>query len=340
MYETILYTKPSFNDIDFKNTYIENIIDNLNIHNMTNFLIYGPKGSGKSVNIYSMLSTIIDKGIYNIRKNQFISEGITFNYIISDYHLEFDPYFYGNNDKHFVSNFLKNYISTNNILYDIPKIVYIKNADYLSTQTQMSLRRMIEKNNITTRFIFECSALNKIIDPLKSRFYIIRNPTPEINKIKSVINNIISINNIKISDKDLEYIYKISLYNKNIPNMKILFGVFNSSIYGNYELFKFEYINELDKLCSYLQSNLCFSKITEIREIINGLYVLQINSIEIISYIYNFISNKFKTNSNFMFEFIDITCDIDYRIVRGNKDQIHIELYIISIIKLLSKFNL
>jgi replication factor C subunit 2/4 len=51
-----------------------------------------------------------------------------------------------------------------------PKIVFIDECDYLSKNTQGSLRGVIEDSSMNCRFILTCNELHKIQKPLQSRF--------------------------------------------------------------------------------------------------------------------------------------------------------------------------
>lgn len=325
-----------YSELDFKNEFLDKIIDNIDIHSMPNLIIYGIKGSGKSTKIYGLLAKLLGKNVYNLKKVTHESDGKTFIYYSSDYHIEFDPYYYGNNDKYFISNYLKNYITTDNILYNLPKIVYIKNADYLSTQTQMALRRMIEKSSSTTKFIFECCQLNKIIDPLKSRFILIRNPMPKLDIIIKYLNSYVIKNNIDITKDQFNKIVNNSIPKYEDYNMKNIFGVFMTSIYNkNITYFNFEYVFILDKLISImLEKNIDFKKIDEIRELLYKLHTIQIYPVKILKYIYNYLFNKFKGNDIILEKIVTLTVECDIAISKGNKSQIHLETYIIKLIML------
>ena len=82
------------------------------------------------------------------------------NYKSSIYHIEINCDTLGSNEKLFVQTFLKSYVETRNIGLNIPKIVFIKNANLFSKQTQLTLRRIIESNYQTAKFIFEVSSLS------------------------------------------------------------------------------------------------------------------------------------------------------------------------------------
>ena len=325
-----------YNELDFKNDSIDRIICNIDIHNMSNLAIYGSKGSGKSTKIYGLLAQLLGKNIYNLKKATYENEGKTFIYYSSDYHIEFDPYYYANNDRYFISGYLKNYINSENILFNIPKVVYIKNADYLSTQSQMSLRRMIEKSSMTTKFIFECYQLNKIIDPLKSRFLLIRNPMPKLESIVLYLNRYIVENNININRDQFNKIVNNSMPKYEPYNMKNIMGVFMTSIYNkNITYFNFEYVFILDKLISIiLEKKVDFKKIDDIRELLYKLHTIQIHPTKILKYIHNSLVDRYKKNESLLGEILNLTVECDIAISKGNKSPIHLEMYIVKLILL------
>lgn len=63
---------------------------------------------------------------------------------------------------------VKTFAKTNPLGADF-KIVFLDEADYLTSDAQASLRRVMELYTTTTRFILSCNYVNKIIYPLQSR---------------------------------------------------------------------------------------------------------------------------------------------------------------------------
>jgi len=57
---------------------------------------------------------------------------------------------------------------------DKHKIVIVEEAEYMSSDAQQVLRRILELYSRTTRFIFICNTSSKIIEPIQSRCAIVR----------------------------------------------------------------------------------------------------------------------------------------------------------------------
>jgi DNA polymerase III delta prime subunit len=71
-------------------------------------------------------------------------------------------------------NKIKDFASKISIFgHDNHKVVIIEESDYLSTAVQPALRNFIEEYSENCRFILTCNFVNRIIEPLHSRFAII-----------------------------------------------------------------------------------------------------------------------------------------------------------------------
>ena len=173
---------PTLDDLDFKYDLIKNI-PKVNINELVNLLFYGLHGCGKTTKIYALLSSMFGKGVYDLKNIEYEEDRKTIIYRASIYHIEINTVTLGSNEKLFIGSFLKTYSETRNIGLNIPKIILIKNADLLSNQSQMALRKIIEKTNSSAKFIFEVSSLSKISEPLLSRFLLLRVTSPKKEEI-------------------------------------------------------------------------------------------------------------------------------------------------------------
>jgi len=90
------------------------------------------------------------------------------------------------------------------------KIIYLDEADSLTTDAQQALRRMMENYTNTCRFILACNYSSKIIPPIQSRTAVFRFSSLPKEKIENYINMIAENENIKIEKDAVDAIIYIS----------------------------------------------------------------------------------------------------------------------------------
>ena len=91
------------------------------------------------------------------------------------------------------------------------KVIFLDEADALTPDAQGALRRIMEQNSETCRFILSCNYSSKIIEPIQSRCAVFRfRPLDEeqiLERISIVANN----EGIKIENQAADAIAKVSL---------------------------------------------------------------------------------------------------------------------------------
>ncbi len=90
------------------------------------------------------------------------------------------------------------------------KVIFLDEADALTTEAQQALRRTMENYTNTCRFIMSCNYSSKIIDPIQSRCVVFRFKILEKKDIITVIKRIAETENLKITDDALENLYEMS----------------------------------------------------------------------------------------------------------------------------------
>ncbi len=90
------------------------------------------------------------------------------------------------------------------------KVIFLDEADALTTEAQQALRRTMENYTNTCRFIMSCNYSSKIIDPIQSRCVVFRFKLLEKKDIVSVIKRISENEKLKITDDALENLYEMS----------------------------------------------------------------------------------------------------------------------------------
>ena len=188
MYLSFFEDKPNLDQLDFKcdilNKYSKNNVDSLN-----NIIFIGINGSGKTIKVYAFLCSLFNNKVYDLKNIEFEEDGKIIQYKASIYHIEIDALELLTNEKLFFNNFLKNYCVTRNIGLDLPKIIYIKNAEKLNKQSYLFLRKVIETNYKSCKFIFEMRSLSGVPESLQSRFFIVRIKMPQESEILNCLIN-------------------------------------------------------------------------------------------------------------------------------------------------------
>lgn len=131
------------------------IFNNILINkNIPNILLYGPTGSGKNSAINALC-----RGLY----------GPMYKTRIMELNAADQPGI--NTIRSSVKDFVKSALSNIDEKYDAPdkKILIFDEADSITGDAQLAMRKIIENYANTTAFIFICNHINKITDPIKSR---------------------------------------------------------------------------------------------------------------------------------------------------------------------------
>ena len=80
------------------------------------------------------------------------------------------------------------------------RLIIIEDADHLGSRRQPYLRRMMESESHTTRFIFTARAPSRSIDALRSRMQHIRIPPIEMEEIESTVEKVASLEEIDLAE--------------------------------------------------------------------------------------------------------------------------------------------
>ena len=302
---------------------------------LPHIIFYGNPGSGKKTMINLFLEMIFDKSIYKLDDSKYtvISSGNVETEVIvkqSDHHIIIEP---NNNnfDRYLIQDIVKEYakkyplsIFEKNRKFKSVQINYLDNLSYYA---QTSLRRTIEKYSKTCRFIMWCYSLSKVIEPLRSRCLCIHVPTQTDDEIIKWIFNICSLENIKLPPYYLNKIVETS--NGNLKDI-----LWKLDLYKNCRKVDNAYKVAVNALIAEIMGT---ANIQTIRDYIYKMMITNITSNTIIKDILNII---LKINDNISVEqrtaIITNASEYEYRLSKGRRDIIHIEAFIVSIIKILS----
>ena len=236
LFKDFKYNKDFLSLINYKIAYkLYNIISN---NNHPNILIHGVNNSGKTLLIKTVMNDLFNINKYTNKEN--LTENIT--YERSNSHYYFDLKLVNNDIKfiNFIKDIVKSYNHFNNYKYNY---ILLDNFDSLSNLNQNRLRVIFEKSLNTTKIIIITSKLNKINQPLLSRFINFRIPDFNLTDKYIYFKNLINNNYYVISDDILfNILKKHSDINYNFINILSYLkkGIINDDIYD--EIF-IKYIN-------------------------------------------------------------------------------------------------
>ena len=105
---------------------------------------------------------------------------------------------------------VKNFARTKSVGNFPYRIIFLDESDALTKEAQHSLRRMMETFSLSCRFIFSCNFSSKLIEPIQSRCVVFRFKPLSNDAISKVIKRVCDKENLKISEKVLETVIKVS----------------------------------------------------------------------------------------------------------------------------------
>jgi replication factor C small subunit len=90
------------------------------------------------------------------------------------------------------------------------KIIFMDEADALTSDAQAALRRTMEKYSGICRFILSCNYSSKIIDPIQSRCAVFRFKPLSQEEVGAFLKKIVKNENVKIDDDAMEALIHVA----------------------------------------------------------------------------------------------------------------------------------
>jgi len=291
-----------------------NIIPKLKIlckKDITNILVYGPKGSGKLTLVKSLLNTYYNTNIKQSTKLVKINNK-ELSFKDSQYYFEIilDNYY---NKKKFEELIL--YLCGSNDINNKFKLIIIKNIEYINNESLRIVKYFIEKKSNNIRFIFITSNISNINDFFKGFFLLLRLPYPNKTEIYNYVSSIYNINNSKIK----------SIINET-NNLTSLFLLLEINMINNYICPYNTFSNKFIQLLTTKKIN----NILKIREL---LYTIMSKNYDLKIICLNILKQILNSKSDNKKEIIELYTKFDNK-NNSFKNIIHIEALLINITKL------
>ena len=309
--------------LDTKYTLEKTIINSINFENIPNLLIYGTEKAAKEYMLNLIITTKKKKTVnsYIILSKEVFFTTYETNNIIEINLSEIKMY-----KNIFLKKFIKNISQTYSVFNNKNKIIIIHGLELLNKNDQFILRKIMEDNIKSCRFILFSNSIDNLLIPIISRCLTIRLGgfnNYEISKHTS--------NKKHISDNNL---YK-SVLNSEIDADITKYKIKNHKNYKNYQ------DDNIKKVNKFITSTRKINKkdIKNMEVIINNLNInFELSYTEILKLIMNiFLKNK-KTHS-IRSEIYMKTLEYENRIKIGSKGIIHLQSYIFYLKKYNAKLN-
>jgi replication factor C small subunit len=219
------------------------------------------------------------------------------------------------------------------------KIIFLDEADALTTDAQQALRRTMEKYTGTVRFILNANYSSKLISPIQSRCSLYKFKPLRKEDIAEEINKIAEKENITIEKKAIDAIYDVCEGDMRtaINYLQAASSVSNSITQDNiYEVSNYAQPKDIiDMIESCLVND--FLKARKYMELL--LFEQGLSGEDIIFQIYKRIVDfpENKINIKMKLKIIDKIAEINYRLVEGANDRIQLEALLSQIILISSK---
>ena len=279
-------------------------IDNLNI------LFVGNSNSGKTTLLYAII-----REYYGLKKDASVPE----NNILFINNLKEQGIQYFRNE-------MKTFCQSHSAIHGKKKLVIIDDIDNINEQSQQVFRNYLDKYKHNIHFISVCTNIQKVIESIQSRIHIIKIPNPTTDQTRTIMNKIITNENIIIDDESKEYLLMISK-----SSIRVLINYLEKM----YILGEPITIELCKKLCSTISFQQIENYIDKIRnkdlsgaiEILYNVYDYGYSVIDILDYFFSFIKITTVIDEEIKYKIIPFLCKYITIFHNLHEDSIELALF-------------
>ena len=159
-----------------------------------NVLLIGNSSSGKTALLYALI-----REYYGLSKDANLPE----NNILFINNLKEQGIQYFRNE-------MKTFCQSHSSIYGKKKLLIIDDIDNINEQSQQVFRNYIDKYKHNIHFISVCTNIQKVIESIQSRVHIIQIPQPTKIQIETIMNKIITTENIVMDGNAKDHLLLMS----------------------------------------------------------------------------------------------------------------------------------
>jgi DNA polymerase III delta prime subunit len=225
----------------------------------------------------------------------------------------------------FVFEIIDEIISYKNYYTNSIRILVLTNFDNIPKQIQNKFRVIFEKFRVTTLFILITSHLTSIINPILSRFLLIRIPDTSRKEKRTISREYL---------KDLSYDKKSIVYDKiyNLANEKdiICYSQSNEGILLNHQTI---YDKIYSKIISYVEIN--EKTIIEMKDLSYKIEKYNLKNCH--KELFLLFINDLKLSDSIRFKILKLVSDCEYNYYKSFNTILSIENFIITLVHILNE---
>jgi replication factor C small subunit len=216
------------------------------------------------------------------------------------------------------------------------KIIFLDEADALTTEAQQALRRTMEKYTGTVRFILNANYSSKLIAPIQSRCSLFKFKPLTNEDVKKRLLFIAKEENVEIDDPALNAINDISEGDLRTAINLLQAAASTSEKITEKEIYDVSNTAQPKDVMNLIDSSLAGDFLTSRSYLENLLFEHGLSGEDIISQIYKKIISypEEKLSVEGKVKIIDKIAEYNYRIVQGANDRIQLEALISQLILL------
>jgi DNA polymerase III subunit gamma/tau len=282
--------KPYFLDDFYMNDKQKIMIKNLIEMNEMNALFVGSPGTGKT----TVLQSIIREYFGLSKKSTFPENNILFINNLKEQGINY------------YRNEMKTFCQSQSSIYGKKKLIIIDDLDTVNEHSQQVFRNYIDKYSKNIMFVSVCTNMQKVIESIQSRVHIFKLRTLTYHEISTIMNQIITEENIQIDEESKQYLLTIS------SSLRVLINYLEKIyIYG-----KTINIDVCKTMCSSIHystfekyvENIKEKKLQDAIQIMYHLHDHGYSVIDILDYFFSFVKMTTCLNEEIKYKLISYIC--------------------------------